>query len=156
MRITKYRMELDESQYNVLVKEIAKNYESERLDTPCKICGMLNDIFRLNRQAEEHLYMIALDTKSKALGVFEVSHGISNATFCVPREIYTRALLCGAMNIVIAHNHPSGDEFPSKDDVQAFKRMQESGDLLGIPLLDSIIVGKCGYYSFREEGMYTS
>ena len=153
MRITTYRTELNEDKHNILVKESSHNYTAiENLSSPQKITDMMNSVFRLNKLPEEHLYMLALNTKNKVLGVFEISHGIVNASFCNPREIFIRALLCGASNIVLVHNHPSGDNTPSKEDIHTSKRIAECGKLMGIGLIDSIIVGD-DYYSFKEKGM---
>ena len=152
MRITTDRTELDENKHNVLVKENSCNYPVNVLNNPQAAAEMLNDVFRLNKQAEEHLYMIALNTKGKPLGVFEISHGTVNSALCNPREIFIRSLLCGASGIILAHNHPSGDITPSKEDMTMHRRTKEAGQLIGIELLDSIIVGD-GYYSFKMNGI---
>ena len=58
-----------------------------------------------------------------------------------------------AAAIVLAHNHPSGDPTPSRDDVALTKRLVEAGELLGIPVLDHVIIGDAGRYcSFKETG----
>lgn len=150
MRITKYRTELDENKHNVLVKEKAFNYQCNNLSSPESIVELLNECFRLNKMAEEYLYMIALDTKCHPLGVFEVSHGTVNSSLVSPREIFIRAILCGATYIILSHNHPSGVVTPSKEDREVYKRIKESGKLIGIELLDNIIIGD-GYYSFLEH-----
>ena len=153
MRITTYKTELNKDNLNVLVKEKSCNCTGvETLNTPSLIAEMFNVVFRLNKQTEEYLYMIALDSKQKPLGVFEISHGMVNMTICNPREIFIKALLCGASGIVIAHNHPSGDTTPSKEDIESYNRLKEVGKLIGINVLDSVIVGE-GYYSFCENGI---
>ena len=153
MRITTYKTELNEDNLNVLVKEKSYNCTGvEALHTPLLIAEMFNVVFRLNKQTEEYLYMIALDSKQKPLGVFEISHGMVNMTICNPREIFIKALLCGSSGIVITHNHPSGDTTPSKEDIESYNRLKEAGKLIGINVLDSIIVGD-GYYSFMENGI---
>ena len=152
MRITTYKTELNQDNLNVLVKEKSCNCTGvETLNTPSLIAEMFNVVFRLNKQTEEYLYMIALDNKGKPLGVFEISHGMVNMTICNPREIFIKALLCGASGIVIAHNHPSGDTTPSKEDIESYNRLKEAGKLIGINVLDSIIVGD-SYYSFMKNG----
>jgi DNA repair protein RadC len=113
---------------------------------------MMNNVFDMQNLAEEHLYMIACDSKQKVLGVFEISHGSVNASIVSPREIFIRALLCGAVNIVITHNHPSGNSQPSKEDLQVTKRIAEVGKLMGINLLDHIIIGD-NCFSFNENGL---
>lgn len=152
MRLTTYKTELNEELHNVLIKENSCNYPCDNLNNPDKIVNMLNTVYRLNRQAEEHLYMLALNTKNKILGVFEVSHGTVNCSICNPRDIFIKALLCGATHIILAHNHPSQDIEPSKDDLQICKRVSEAGKMIGIELLDNLIVG-AGYYSFRENNI---
>lgn len=150
MKITTYRMELNSEQHNVLVKENSCNYPIESLDSPQKTADMLNDVFRLNKQAEEYVYMIALNVKGRPLGVFEISHGTVNQSICNPRDIFVKALLCGAVGIILAHNHPSGDTTPSKEDIEIYKRIKEAGEIIGIELLDNIVIGN-GYISFRED-----
>ena len=153
MRITTYKTELSTDNLNILVKEKSCNCTGiETLNNPSLIAEMFNVVFRLNKQTEEYLYMLALTTKGKPLGVFEVSHGIVDGTFCNPREIFIKALLCGASGIVIIHNHPSGDATPSKQDIESYNRLKEAGKLIGISVLDSIIVGD-SYYSFAENGI---
>lgn len=153
MRITTYKTELNADNLNILVKEKSCNCTGvETLNNPSLIAEMFNVVFRLNRQTEEYLYMLALTTKGKPLGVFEVSHGIVDATICNPREIFIKALLCGASGIVIIHNHPSGDTTPSKQDIESYNRLKEAGKLIGINVLDSVIIGE-SYYSFAENGM---
>ena len=153
MRITTYKTELNQDNLNVLVKEKSCNCTGvETLNTPSLIAEMFNVVFRLNKQTEEYLYMIALDSKQKPLGVFEISHGMVNMTICNPREIFIKALLCGSSGIVITHNHPSGDTTPSKEDIESYNRLKEAGKLIGINVLDSVIVGE-GYYSFCENGI---
>lgn len=106
MRITKYKTELDENRHNVLVKEFATNYNADNLNNPEAISNMLNTCFNMNRLAEEHLYLIALNTKNKPLGVFEVSHGTVNASLINPREIFIRLFLVGQailLYLIITH-----------------------------------------------------
>ena len=78
---------------------------------------------------------------------------INNTTVVNCREILIRALLCGATNIIIIHNHPSGVPEPSREDVQITKKLQEASELIGIQFSDHIIIGRDGYYSFNEEKM---
>ena len=151
MSIVTYRTELDDMQHNILVKEQSIGYAVERFNQPKQIAEMLIDVFRINKQAEEYLYMLALNADGMILGAFELSHGTVNYTVCNPRDIFIKALLCGAVNIVLAHNHPSGNTSPSKADMEAYKRVSEAGELIGIDLIDNIIVGKDGYYSFKEH-----
>lgn len=97
------------------------------------------------------MFMFAYDTKKMFIGVFEISHGTINAAFLSNREIFMRALLIGAANIIIVHNHPSGNILPSEQDRDICKKIMDAAKLLEIPLDDFIIIGSGEYYSFRKE-----
>lgn len=86
------------------------------------------------------------------MGIFELSHGTVNSSLITPREVYMKALLCGASTIVLAHNHPSGDPTPSELDINAMERIKDAGDILAIPLMDFIVCGDNCYYSAKEQG----
>lgn len=151
MRITRYSVELDADRKNILVKENSKNCpEINRLDSPNKIVKMLNDLYHAISLAEEHMWVIALDTKCQPIGVFELSHGTVDASLITPREIFVRLCLCGAVQFVMAHNHPSGDVTPSMQDMQVTKQVKEAGKIMNIVLLDHVIIGD-KLYSFREN-----
>lgn len=153
MRITKYNCILDDNLHNTLVKEDSYNYEFDIVDTAEKIVKILNSWFKLNILAEEYVYMMSLNSKGKVTGLFEVSHGTVMASFASPREIMIRALLSGAVGIVLVHNHPSGEPKPSKMDIIMAKRINEACDLMEISLFDCIIIGRKDYYSFKENGL---
>lgn len=148
MRVTKYSVELDEKQRTVLVKEDSKNVpEINRLDSPEKICNVMNQLFRAGSKAEEYVWLIAMDMKCNPIGMFEVCHGTVNASLISPREMFVRLCLCGAANFIIVHNHPSKDTTPSAEDIDVTRRMKEASELMGIRFLDHIIIGE-SYYSF--------
>lgn len=153
MRITKYGLVIDRQRYT-LVKESAVNYAADVLTTDSQICQMFNDLYKLNQLAEEHVFLAAFTIKGRPLGVFEVSHGTGNCSLLQPREVFIRLLLAGASSFVIVHNHPSGDCTPSMEDMKVTRAMKEIGEMMGIPMLDHIIAGKPGYYSFRASGFW--
>lgn len=73
--------------------------EKVTLNNPELIFNFLNKYLRLGKRTEEYVYLICFDTKSHPLGLFEISHGTVNSAVLSPREIYMKALLCGAANI---------------------------------------------------------
>ena len=81
-----------------------------------------------------------------------VSMGTINASLVTGREVFKSAILSNASYVILLHNHPSGDPTPSKDDIILTKRIIETGNLIGIPLVDHIIIGDNRYVSFRESG----
>ena len=153
MKITKYNTELNDDIHPILVKEMETDYPVKEYRTPDKIVKMLEDVFRLHKQAEEHLYLICMASSSRITGVLEVSHGSVNASIAGTREIFLKALLCGAANIILVHNHPSGNSNPSPEDINVAKRIKEASQLMGIPLVDNIVMGNGSYCSFCERGM---
>ena len=142
----------DENRFPVVEKQLVCE-ERIQANSPDKVFAMLNQYFRLGCRTEEYVYMVALDTKSNILGVFEISHGAVNGSICNPREIFIKALICGASGIFLAHSHPSGDVTPSAQDNNAEKRVAEAGKLLGVELLDNLICSETAYFSFREKGL---
>lgn len=154
MRITKYNTELGDGNLNVLVKEDSVNYpEVDSLNQPGKIVKMLNFMFNAEKKTEEYMWLMALNTKGKLIGVFELSHGTVNCSLAGIREIFVKLCLCGATSFVIAHNHPSGDSMASTLDLETTEKIKEAGNLMEIKLLDHIIVGRNNYFSFQEKGM---
>lgn len=154
MRITEFRTIINkDNNLTELVKDKASNYSipNNKLSNPRAIAQMMVDLYDLDIQAEEYVYMIGFNTKQRPLGVFEISHGTVNASILNPREVYLKALLVGAVNIVLIHNHPSGDTSPSREDIRATERIMDAGEMLGIKLIDHIIVGD-DYLSLAERG----
>ena len=153
--ITKYGTMLSEENpgVNVLVKEGEYAYNSLNMSNPDIVVELLNSIFLLNKKTEEYVYMITKDAKGDIIGVFEISHGTVDMSVAQPREIYLKALLCGAVSIIIAHNHPSGNCLPSNDDQKVLTRLKDAGNIIGIPLQDFIIVGGSDYFSAADKNL---
>lgn len=94
---------------------------------------------------------VFLNTKNEVINWEVISVGSLNASIVHPREVFNRAIRRNAASIIAVHNHPSGHISPSKEDFNITKRLYEVGQLVGIPLIDHIIIGKNKYYSFKEE-----
>jgi DNA repair protein RadC len=102
---------------------------------------------------KEHFVAFYLDARSRLLRFETVSIGTLSASLVHPREVFAPAISHSAAGLVVAHNHPSGDCAPSAEDKDATRRLARSGELLGIPLLDHVIVADRGFFSFREHGL---
>lgn len=100
---------------------------------------------------QEHLKLLLLDTKIKLIGEKDVFVGTKDASLVSPRELFIEALQKQASNVILLHNHPSGDPTPSKEDILVTKRIQAAGKMIGIELLDHIIIGNNCYISFHEK-----
>ena len=111
---------------------------------------LVNEMNNLN---QEVLKVILLNTKNIVIGVKDVFKGSLNSSIVHPREIFKEAVQRGSANIIICHNHPSGDPTPSKEDIDVTLRIKQCGDLMGIKLLDHIIIGNSNYISLKEKGI---
>lgn len=100
---------------------------------------------------KENFVVIGLNSKNKILYKEVVSIGILNSSLIHPREVFKKAVVNSCNAIIIAHNHPSGDPTPSEEDKRITKQLQEAGNILGIKLLDHVIIGSGGHYSFDEN-----
>ncbi len=150
MRINFYDTRITDNDMTVLVKEKGINYETLTLNSPEKITIMMQALLHMDKLAEEHCYMMALNTSCRILGMFFLSKGTVSASLVSPREIFMRAVLIGAVQIILCHNHPSGNPIPSECDIKLTKHIKEAGSLLNIHLADHIIIGKDSYLSFKE------
>lgn len=150
MRINFYEARLSEDERIMLVKEKRVNYEAGKLNNPEDIVLMVRRLLHVEQMAEEHCYMIAMNSSCKVLGVFFISKGTVNVSLVTPRELYIRALLAGAVQIVLCHNHPSGNAIPSEQDIAITQKIKEAGEMININLADHIIIGSNSYLSFKE------
>lgn len=100
----------------------------------------------------EHAVTLNLDVKHRLIATTTVSIGSVDHTFISPREVFRDALLHGAGAIVIAHNHPSGDAEPSRDDERITRRLGQAGEILDIDVLDHIVIGHERWVSLARRG----
>jgi len=102
---------------------------------------------------KEHFIVFGLNIRYKIKFIDIVAIGSLTETVTHPREVFRLAIIRNCAAILMAHNHPSGDPGPSIQDRQLTERLVDAGDLLGIPVLDHIVVGREGkYYSFAKMG----
>jgi DNA repair protein RadC len=134
-----------------LSRRIAKSVRkvTAKLVTPQAVADYYMEEMR--HKDKEELKVIMLDAKSALLGETTVSIGTVNFTVASPREIFLEALKYKAVNVIVMHNHPSGDPTPSQNDISCTRRIREAGELIGISLIDHIIIGDNSYYSFNEK-----
>lgn len=112
-RIQEYQMLLNASKIPYLEKK--KSYLCEsNCNSPENVAEIMEKCFQMSNLPEEHVYAIALNTRSSIIGVFEISRGTVAASLLSAREILIRMLIVGATHFLICHNHPSGHLQPSK------------------------------------------
>lgn len=107
---------------------------------------------KLRHQRKECVILACLDGKGQILKEILLSSGSVNMSLISPREVFLEALRNDAVNVILIHNHPSGDPSPSEADIQSTKRVFDMGQLLDVLLLDHIIIGDNCYFSFKEYG----
>lgn len=120
------------------------------LSGPTDIAAMARQ--RLGSLAHEEFWGAFLDNQNRLLAWDRLSTGTVNTTMIYPREVMEKALAHKASSVVIVHNHPGGNPFPSAPDIEITKQVILSGKPLGIRILDHIIVTEGAFYSLRNEG----
>jgi DNA repair protein RadC len=102
---------------------------------------------------QEHLRLIALDTRSYVIGTPTIYVGSLNTAVVRIGEIFRAAIRLNAAAMIICHNHPSGDPSPSPEDVNLTRLIVQAGKLMDVELLDHVIIGYQRYASLKERGL---
>lgn len=106
----------------------------------------------LANKRREHFKILSLNARNNLISIDEVSVGSLNANVTHPREILGLAITNRAAKIVLAHNHPSGNPKPSRQDLKITERLVKLGEILGIEIHDHIVIGDAGFVSFSRDG----
>lgn len=136
--------------------ELGKRCLSQEENKPSFISAKdVYDYFdHLRNAKKEHFICLCLNAKNKLIKEETVAIGGLFSNLLHPREIFVPAISSSTASIILAHNHPSGDPEPSKEDLSFTKRIAECGVLLGIEVLDHIIIGYKSFVSLRERGIF--
>lgn len=139
------------------VIELARRIQSGPPD-PAGIIRCSSDVYRwikprLTLLDHELFLALALDGKNRVQAVHQVARGSTTSVEVHPREVFGPCVREAAAAVIVAHNHPSGDPDPSADDRQLTERLKQAGEVLGIPLLDHLVVGRQRYVSFADRGL---
>ena len=109
---------------------------------------------KLSHYDRELFCILNLRTKGQVINANIVTMGTLNASLVCPREVFKSSILANAAQVLLIHNHPSGEYTPSTQDVNITKKLQICGDMIGIPVVDHIITDTRGqYFSFMENGL---
>ena len=120
----------------------------EKIEGPEDVARYSSPILRFEQK--EHFLVMLLDVRNRVLAMPTVSVGSLTASVAHPREIFREAIRYSAANMILIHNHPSGDPTPSREDVQLTKQMMKAGEIMGIPVLDHVIIAGDGFLSLKE------
>jgi DNA repair protein RadC len=107
----------------------------------------------LKHEKKEHFCAVFLDAKNMVIRTATIHIGTQTSSIVAPADVFREALREGAVSVVVAHNHPSGDPTPSAEDIIVTDRLVELGRLLNIPVLDHVVIGERKSVSFRERGL---
>ena len=122
----------------------------EAIKGPADAYRYVAEMGRLKKEEFKALY---LDVRHRILHEEVVSVGSLTGSVVHPREVFRPAVHYGAAAVLVAHNHPSGDTAPSREDIAITRQLAEAGKLLGVEFLDHLIIGAGGYLSLKESGM---
>ena len=125
-----------------------------------KVAGLYlkpEDVYRelrdIRGHKKEHFVIFFLDSRNQEIKREVISVGSLNASLVHPREVFEPAVKNLAAQVILAHNHPSGNPEPSEEDLEINKRLVEAGKILGIEVIDHIIITKDSFISFKEKGL---
>ena len=128
---------------DTFIREVRANYQQTAsmfftIKGPNDVADFVRSV--LTDNSREHCVALYLDGAHQVVSYSIISIGTANMAVVHPREVFQRAILAGAISIIIAHNHPSGVLTPSDEDHKVTKRLKDAGEILGIKLLDHLIV----------------
>ncbi|MCX7023578.1 MAG: DNA repair protein RadC [Spirochaetes bacterium] len=104
-------------------------------------------------RTRERFIAVTLNGAHEVIRSRVITIGLVNRTVVHPREVFADAVSDRACAVVLAHNHPSGRLDPSPEDRDITTRLRDSGELIGIPVMDHLVFSADGYYSFVEHGL---
>jgi DNA repair protein RadC len=136
--------------------ELGKRLYKEKVEKEVFVNSLedvLREVEHIKENKKENFVVLYLDARNKLIYKETVSIGTLNTNLVHPREVFEPAVRNLAAQIILAHNHPSGDSEPSEDDLEITKRLVEAGKILGIEIVDHIIVVKNGFLSFKEKNL---
>jgi len=134
-----------------MVRESSILYKERSVKSPEDAYHLFKSF--LEEADREYFVVACLDTKNQPTAINICHVGSLNSSIVHPREVMKAAILANSASILVAHNHPSSDPTPSREDIEVTKRLQEAGKIIGIDVLDHIIIGEEKFVSLKEKGL---
>ena len=131
-----------------LGKRFLQNKQSALIMKPKDVWDELKDI---RNSKKEYFVVFYHDVRNQIITREIISIGSLNASLVHPREVFESAVKNNTAQIILSHNHPSGDPHPSDDDLKLTKRLIKAGEILGIEIIDHVIVTVKEYFSLKEN-----
>lgn len=121
-----------------------------------KRLGSASDVFRetqdIRYEPVENFIMFSVNVRHVVIKRHVIARGCLSGVEVHPRDTFRPAIIDGAAALIFAHNHPSGDSIPSREDIELTKRLREIGTLVGIHVLDHVVVASDGFTSIADRG----
>ena len=124
-----------------------------KIETPEEVYKLVK---RYAGARQEHFILLTLNGAHDVVSISIISIGLVNKTIVHPREVYIKAICDNAVAIIVCHNHPSGETYPSDEDRLITLELYNAGKIIGIPLIDHIIFTKSNYASLKGMGFIPS
>ena len=118
---------------------------------PADVTAFLRRYFA-DKDREEFL-AVFLDTANTVIGMAQISVGGLAASIVEPRAVFKAAILANAAAVILAHQHPSGNLEPSREDIKITRQLAKAGQVMGIPVHDHLVIAEHGYTSLAEWGV---
>jgi len=139
--------------------ELARRLEADAGEKPRPILRSPEDVVaevrsQLKGRKKERFLVLCLDTRNRLINRRLVSMGSLDTSIVHPREVFKEAVSSCAASVIFAHNHPSGDPEPSREDIELTKRLARAGEIVGIDVLDHIIVCDEGFVSLKAKNLF--
>lgn len=138
-------------QYGLIKKE--SDIEKVRITSALDAYNCIKKFYDSDIDIYESSFMLLLDRKNMTIGWVKLSQGGLNGTVMDVRLIAKYALSSLCNSVILAHNHPSGNTEPSKQDVDITEKIKKGLEYIEVTFLDNIIISKDSYYSFADNGM---
>ena len=132
-----------------LGKRLTPQKCGEKVRNACEVAEVY--LKRFAQEKQEHFVAIYLDTKHKIIADQVITKGTLNMSLIHPREVFHGAIKHCAHSLIVLHNHPSGDPTPSEEDLRVTNVLQETGEIMQIPVVDHIILGHTSWWSWKEQ-----
>jgi DNA repair protein RadC len=136
--------------------KLTKEQKIKAVNTPQSVYSIMQRILLRENKIDrnrEHFWTISLDTANKILNIELVSMGTVNAVLVEPMEVFSVPLQKRAVNIILVHNHPSGEVKPSEADKEITDRLIQVGRIINIQVIEHLIITEKSYYSFADSGL---
>jgi len=133
-----------------MVREPSAIYTAESITSPADIVALVNKYEQYDLSPTEKLILIGLNSKNRVNVYTEIATGAENYTIFSMSNIFQTLMLSNSDKFILAHNHPSGDPTPSKEDMKTTSKVEAAASIMGLTLLDHIIISGDNYTSIAQ------